>query len=247
MVKRSLPIPDSHIPYHDRTAYGLILDVAEDVGVDEILILGDYADFYDINSHGKSRAVKEMLYDEVECVHMHLAEIQKRFPKAKKKYVEGNHEWRLQRFIDNKAPELFNFLDTNSLLKLESFGFEFIPYTPDQAVQVLDTDLVARHEPTKKAGCSYIHGHDHRFHETQEYTLDGRQIKVLGGGFLGNKHHPVFSYVKGHHQWGLGARIITQLDNGNWFDTKLEVQQHKKTYQTIYEGHIYEAPIQNWR
>lgn len=247
MVQRALIIPDTHIPYHDKSAYGLTIDVAEDVGVEEIVILGDYADFYDINAHGKSPEMRMMLKDEVDAVKMHLSELQRRFPRTKKKYIEGNHEWRLFRYICNKAPELFQMIDTRSLLDLDKYGFEFIPYTPDQGVNVLDTDLIARHEPSKKAGCSIIHGHDHRFHELQEVTLDGKIYKVMGSGWLGNKHHPVYSYVKNHHQWALGASFVTQLENGLWWRDKLEILQHKKTYQTIYEGNIYEAPIQSWR
>jgi UDP-2,3-diacylglucosamine pyrophosphatase LpxH len=244
--KRALIIPDCHIPYHDKAAYNLMLDVASTTVIDEVIILGDYADFYDVNSHGKSREVRLYLKEEIEAVHGKLAELQKRFPKAKKKYIIGNHEWRLFRFICNKAPELFEIVDVRTLLQLEKYGFEAIPYTPDQGTSVLGSSLIARHEPSKKAGCSIIHGHDHRFHSSKEITLDGKTLTTIGSGWLGNKNHPVMQYVKNHHQWQLGFTIITVLDNGLWFDTKVEIVPSGNKYYCIYEGYKYEAPIQSW-
>ena len=68
-TKKALIIPDCHIPYHDRRSYEIMLEVAKDIdqdyGLDEIVILGDYADFYAINAHGKDAAMSHVLEDEI--------------------------------------------------------------------------------------------------------------------------------------------------------------------------------------
>ena len=76
MVKKALIIPDCHIPYEDKRAYDLMLEVAKDVDPDEIVILGDYADFYAVNSHGKDAELGgSVLMDEVFEVIQRLKEL----------------------------------------------------------------------------------------------------------------------------------------------------------------------------
>jgi len=52
-TRTALIIPDAHIPFHDKQAYGLMLKVAQDVMPDEIVILGDYGDFNSVSGHDK--------------------------------------------------------------------------------------------------------------------------------------------------------------------------------------------------
>ena len=104
-TKTALVIPDCHIPYHDERAYNLMIQVAQDLGhIDEIVILGDYADFYAINSHGKDPDIQHLLEDEVYEVIEKLKQLNKLFPTAKKVFICGNHEYRLDRYIKNRCP-----------------------------------------------------------------------------------------------------------------------------------------------
>ena len=49
---RWLVFNDPHIPFHDKAAVQLMLDVAKDVDVTGIVINGDLLDFYQIHDHG---------------------------------------------------------------------------------------------------------------------------------------------------------------------------------------------------
>jgi UDP-2,3-diacylglucosamine pyrophosphatase LpxH len=248
MVKRALIIPDCHIPYEDKRAYDLMLTVAKDVDPDEIVILGDYADFYAVNSHGKDAAVENgTLEEEVTRVVERLIEIKKLFPKAKRVFIEGNHEYRLARYINSKCPDLYGVFDTKSVLELGILGYEFVPYGPNQKYRVLGSKLIARHEPlaggkhvaqntVEKAMHSVIFGHTHRIQEAQVVTIDGENYRGISSGWLGDTQHRIFEYVKGHHQWAHAFSVVNVLDDGTWFNQLI----HIINYKCYYDGHIYE-------
>jgi UDP-2,3-diacylglucosamine pyrophosphatase LpxH len=247
-IRTALVIPDCHIPYHDARAYQLMLDVSTDIGADEVVILGDYADFYAINAHGKNPDLTHVLQDEVFETIEHLKQLKKLFPKAKKVYIQGNHEFRLERYIKSKAPDLFGVTDTKTILELKLLGFEYVPYGPNQKYSILGTDLYARHEPlaggkhvaqntVEKAMCSMIFGHTHRLQEAQTVTADGRNLRGISSGWLGDKHHPVMQYVKGHHQWAQGVSIVRSLPYGTWWNQLV----HIIDYKCIVDGHLYEG------
>ena len=243
--KNALIIPDTHIPYHDKRAYELMLKVARQQPIHEIVILGDYADFYGINSHGQDPAINLRLSDEVEAVKRELRRLRKFFPKSNIVFIQGNHEYRLERYIQNKAPELFNVLSTYEILGLGDLDIKYIPYGPNQKYKVLGTKLIARHEPIAggthvahgtvvKAGSSVIFGHVHRIQESQVVMINGDNHRGITCGWLGDSNSRVMQYVKNHHQWALGFAIVNGIDKGRFFvDTK-----HIIDYMVYHNGKI---------
>jgi len=239
MIKKALVIPDCHIPYEDRRAYDLMLTVAKDIDPDEIVILGDYADFYAVNSHGKDADMgSALLMDEVYEVIIRLKELNKMFPKAKKVYIEGNHEYRLARYINNRCPDLYGTIDIRTILELKLLGYEFVPYGPNQKYSVLGSKLIARHEPlaggkhvaqntVEKAMHSVIFGHTHRIQEAQIVTIHGENYRGISSGWLGDSSHRVMQYVRGHHQWAHAFSVVTVLEDGTWFNFLQHIINYK--------------------
>ncbi len=250
-TQSSLIIPDCHHPFCDIRAYDLMLSVAKDIPeLREVVILGDFADFYGINAHGKDPSIRAELHEERRIVCKKLYQLKKMFPDARKVYIEGNHEYRLARYIQNKAPELFGITDTKDLLALDLYEFEFVPYGPYQKYNVLGTDLIARHEPLggglhcahgtiTKASCSVIFGHTHRIQESQIVSIDGNTYRGISSGWLGDKEHSVMNYVKNHHQWSLGFTVINKIDD-IWIHNLIHIIKHNDTYRCIYNGYYYE-------
>ena len=247
-IRTALIIPDCHIPYEDKRAYQLMLDVATDLDPDEIVILGDYADFYAINSHGKSPDMTHILQDEVSEVVSRLIELKKLFPNAKRVFIEGNHEYRLGRYIASKCPDLYGVVHTKGILELDILGFEFIPYGPTQKYNVLGSNLIARHEPlaggkhvaqntVEKAMASVIFGHTHRIQEAQIVTMKGDNYRGISSGWLGDSRHKVMQYVRSHHQWAQGFSVVRVLEDGTWFNSLV----HIIDYKCLVDGHIYEG------
>lgn len=248
-VKRALVIPDCHIPYEDKRAYDLMLEVAQDFDPDEIVILGDYADFYAINSHGKDADMLGIkLIDEIHEVWARLDELQLLFPNAKKVFIEGNHEYRLARYINQKAPDLFGLVDTSSILNLEERGFHFVPYSPNQKYHILGSSLIARHEPlsggkhvaqntVEKAMHSVIFGHTHRIQEAQTVTIHGENLRGISCGWLGDSGSSVMQYVRSHHQWAHAFSLVTLLPDGTWFNHLKHIIDYKCFHnETLYEN-----------
>lgn len=247
-MKTALIIPDCHIPYHDDRAYQLMLDVASDLDPDEVVILGDYADFYAINSHGKDPNMSHLLMDEVGSVVEELQRLRRMFPQAKRVYIEGNHEYRLARYIKQKCPDLFGAFTVPQLLELPQNGFHFVPYGPTQKYKVLGSSLIARHEPlaggkhvaqntAEKAMASVIFGHTHRIQEAQVVAMNGENYRGISSGWLGDKDNSVMSYVRSHHQWALGFSVVRVLENGTWFNSLV----HIIDYKCIVDGYVYEG------
>ncbi len=247
MLKKALIIPDCHIPSEDKKAYSLMLKVAKALKVDEIVILGDFADFYAVNSHGTHPQVIPMIIDEVEAVKKRLDQLDEMFPKAKKIYIEGNHEFRLERFLLQKAPALFGVTSTEHLLDINRRkNWKFIRYAPNQSHKVLGSKLKARHEPlassakatAAKALTSLVYGHIHRIEESHIVGLDGTNHVCFSVGWLGDKSYDkIFGYVKTHHQWQLGFGLVYSDKKTNYFyHEKVHILDN---YTCVVNGKLY--------
>lgn len=218
----ALIIPDTHIPYHDEKSYQLMIEVGKTLKkkgiLKEVIILGDYADFYAVNSHGKHPKMMHSLKEEVEIVRRYLWELSDIFSHQKIIYIQGNHEYRLERYLVNKAPELFGITDTKKILELDQMDFKYVKYGRNQSYNVLGTDLIARHEPIsqgvhcamstlQKGGSSIIFGHTHRWQHVAINTLDGRTIRGYSCGNLIDKKSKVFGYMKNKDDWTQGFAV----------------------------------------
>jgi predicted phosphodiesterase len=126
-LERILFIPDTHAPYHDVKAWKLMLTVAKQFKPEVIVHLGDFGDFYSISSHSKDPSRVDKLAEEIKVVREMRTELDNLKPK-RKIFIEGNHEDRLHRYLQDKAPELFGLVDTDDLLELTKNGWEFTPY-----------------------------------------------------------------------------------------------------------------------
>ena len=215
-----------------------MLKVGKSMKIDEVVILGDYADFYAINSHGKHPAKQQTLMDEVIIVIERLQQLRRSFPKAKIVFIEGNHEHRLARYIQNRCPDMYGVTSTDKILELSRFRIKFIPYGPGQQYPVLESDLKARHEPlaggkhvaqntAEKAMCSVIFGHTHRLQEAQTVSLDGKNYRGISSGWLGDSASPVFDYVKSHYQWAQGFSITRVFPDGSFHNRLVHIIDYK--------------------
>lgn len=224
-----------------------MLEVASYISPDEIIILGDYADFYFASGHGpKHPKLLNTTVDEVESVNQGLDELDKLFPRSKKKFIEGNHEFRLTRFCQNKCPELFGYVDSQHLFKIQERGWNWISYGPNQRTQVLGSKLYARHEPfgssakatAARALCSVVYGHIHRIEESHIVGLDGTNHVAFSVGWLGDKRKDeIFGYVKGHQQWQLGFGLVyVDQSTGMFFHNKIHIIDKSGKFHCVVNG-----------
>lgn len=231
-------IPDTHVPYEHKKAFALVQDVIKHhkSQIKEIVFLGDFADFYAVNSHGKHPQMLHNLTEEVEKVIECFDWFDKTVPGAKKIFIEGNHEFRLERFIQNVCPQLFGVTSTEHILKIAGRpNWTFVPYGPNQSYRILGSYLKARHEPlassakstASKALCSLVYGHIHRIEESHIVGLDGTNHVCFSVGWLGDKRmDKIYGYVKHHHQWQLGFGLVyVDPKSGLFYHQKIPILQ----------------------
>jgi UDP-2,3-diacylglucosamine pyrophosphatase LpxH len=129
--RKAIVIGDVHIPYHDVAVTNLVYDFMEDMRPDLIIIIGDYADCYEISKFAKDKTRGVSFSDEARIVRANLQYIRKVCPNAKIVYVCGNHEHRLHRFLMNQAPELEGLpgveLDIPGVFGFKDLKIEWVP------------------------------------------------------------------------------------------------------------------------
>ena len=248
---------DLHCPFHSRECLDLAVAVGKDIdksqGLNQIILNGDIADCYGLSQHGpKSPLVIDSFYDEIHETRKVLREIRSAFPKTEIIYICGNHEHRLARFID-KVPEMAGILTVAELLCLDDLKIKYVDYGPGQSFQVLDTNLIARHEGLSngvncarasliKSGCSVIFGHTHRMQSAHCNSMNG-EIKC--GYSIGHMANPegnkeIFSYIKGFYDWQQGFAVVTSIDKQFYVDPILITNNNGK-YRCLYNGYLYES------
>lgn len=247
MSKKALVIPDTHVPYHSKRGLDIVLEVAASISdLSEIVILGDFADFYAVNSHGKHPALLHTLIKEVEEVNACLDMIDAAFPSIRKVYLEGNHEYRLERYIHQNASALFGVTQWDHLFKLDKRpNWKAVDYGPFQYHKVLGSDLFARHEPysmsSAKASlaassCDLVYGHIHRVEETLTRRPDGSKVVNFSPGWLGDgRKKDVFGYVKRPPSWEMAFSVVES--EGRSFE--YEIIKFDEKIRCRYNGKLY--------
>ncbi len=249
-LKRALIVPDCHRPFHSRKAYALMLEVALYLGVDEIVLLGDYADFYSVSHYVRSAdpRLPQLLIDEVESVNLGLDELDRLFPRAKKIYLEGNHEIRLEKYIESKAPALFGVTECRGLFQMHARPrWSYVGFGRSQKHRVLGSDLLARHKPIasnpmtglRRAFASYCYGHNHHIEQAHAVGLDGQQHVAFSCGWLGDHRADVFGYMLDPPQWQLGFALATVAGPSKQFHH--EIVEIKSNYTCLTHGKLFKA------
>lgn len=174
--ERVVWLPDIHIPYHNGAALGSALEFVKWFKPQHIFIIGDFLDFYQVSRFVRDPKRKMSIQDDLFEGQELLAKITKLTPKAKRIFLQGNHEARLKKFIWTTAEELSGItsLEVPELLQTKKLGWEYIEqgWTHFHGLLVKHGNVVRQNagysafgELTKN-GMSGISGHTHRLGQT---------------------------------------------------------------------------------
>lgn len=203
-------VPDTHAPYHDARAVNLVLRVARYFQPITVIILGDFIDNYRISDYNKDPRRLGSLQDEIAVA----ASLLRAFERVSRRriYIEGNHEYRLHRYLCAKAPEIYTMVAESDALGLRRGGWEHVPYKSDTSLGKLflthDVGQSGIHS-TRQAMHSYqdnvIIGHNHRM----DYHVQGnaKGIPHLGAsfGWLGDVTKVDYMHqMKARSNWATG-------------------------------------------
>jgi hypothetical protein len=224
-------MPDSHGKYSDPVAMSLFLEDVKKLDPDELILLGDFADCGGfMAAHHVLGYVAQMEYtyeDDIAICNSQLDILCANAPHAKKKFIEGNHEDRVERWCVNQA--LANHKDAEYLRK--AFAPQYlldlkgrgIPYYR-RCVKydglsipgaILHGKTLVTHDPgfsdprrtLARFGMSVIHGHDHASHALVTSTVANGDIGVWGFGCLAIQQQMYAHSRPTGHSNGYGIKL----------------------------------------
>tara|TARA_Y100000310_G_scaffold123065_1_gene121826 strand:- start:370 stop:1110 length:741 start_codon:yes stop_codon:yes gene_type:complete len=219
--KKVLFIPDTHIPYNDRRAWKVLIKSIKQFQPEILVILGDFADCFSVSKHDKSPIRKTLLHKEVDAVRDHLEQLEGLEIK-RKIYVAGNHEYRLERYITQKAPELFGLVDIPTLLKLPQNNWEYVEYKRHICIGDLavshdygSAGQTAHRTAAQRLGVPVVIGHTHRAASITRRSFHGKHTQSAMFGWLGDVSEVDYMHqASAKTNWSTGFGIGYLLKSG---------------------------------
>lgn len=222
-----------------------MLKAAKSFKPKHLICLGDLADCYSISSHSKDPARKSRIEEEIAVVRKALDELDALGAKNKI-FVAGNHEDRLRRYLQDKAPELFGLIDIPQLFQLRERGWVYIPYKAHGRLGKLhlthDVGNSGRNA-TFVALDTYQHsvvtGHSHRLQYIVEGNAVGEFKLSAQFGWLGDISKIDYLHqAKAAKNWALGFGYgYVDPTSGIVYLTPAPIVK----YTVVVEGKLYRA------
>jgi len=185
-------LPDTHVPFHSKAALQIATNAIRRFAPDILVVLGDFADFYSVSFHDKSPDRSIKLKAEVKEVRKCLSKFEA-MPIKRKIFLMGNHEYRLERYLTNKAPELFGLVDSHKLFELEENGWEWVPYRRSLMLYNMavshdfgSSGANAASKAMTKLGTGVVMGHTHRMSVVSRGDAGGNLTQAAMFGWLGD-------------------------------------------------------------
>ena len=122
-------LSDVHCPFEDKSVCRMALAFIREHRPATVHLLGDIADFYSVSRFVKDPSRKEDLQADLDTTRAFLAKVRDAAPAARIVYSEGNHEFRLRRYLASEAKALAMLRDLRleRLLDFESLKIRFQP------------------------------------------------------------------------------------------------------------------------
>lgn len=218
-MKRILVCPDTHVPYHDIRHWELFLRVLEREKPTHLVFIGDFADFYSISRHSKDPRRIDRLEMEVDIVNSELDKVRA----EEVIFIEGNHEDRLRRYLQDKAPELFGLTSPRRLFRIDERGWRYFDYRSVYRLgRVYFTHDVGRsgkyaiQQSLTDFGGNLVFGHTHRGGVHYAGEIKGKTHFCLNVGWLGDVTKIDYMHqALARREWQDGFGIVDIDEIGN--------------------------------
>jgi len=186
---------DFHVPFHDETALTLFRRFLRCERPQWLILNGDFCDFWEISRFDLTPRMGKEFREEIQIGKNILHSFRRALPRARITWIEGNHEFRLRRYLIHNARELYGLpgLTVPELFGLKKLGIEYVGCHPaasrftDNFIRVGSLyvghwDKVSMHGGyaakglVETKGVSVLQGHTHRFGAHARTTVDGRVL-----------------------------------------------------------------------
>jgi predicted phosphodiesterase len=216
---------DTHMPMHDKSTIEAGAAEAKAKGIKGILLNGDILDMFCISPFFRV-PTKDRFVDEIEMGRTFLAWLRSKFPHARIIYREGNHEFRLTRYVADRAAALYDLEEVHLpfLLRLKEHGVEWVQDKKKVMLGKLTTlhghefrsGLGAVVNPARlaflRASSTVLVGHHHRTSEHQQRSLDDKNLVCWSVGCACYLHCDYDPY----NQWNHGYAMVEVMPGGNY-------------------------------
>lgn len=219
---------DTHMPFHDKRTIEACIEEARQRDAKWVLANGDMMDMAGISPFFRPFC-KGRFADELAMTGNFFAWLRSRLPRARIVYKQGNHEWRLIRFLREKAEELEDLpcLQLPELLSLAKYGVEWVQ--DKRKVMVGKLPVMHGHEfrqtignvvnPARlahmRANTSVMVNHHHRASYHQVRNLKDELVGAWSVGCACYIHPEYDPY----NQWTHGYAMIDVARDG-WYSVQ---------------------------
>lgn len=249
-IKSAIVLADLHAPYHDKKALAAVEQFMGDHTFDYYINLGDLLDFDCISNHNKDK-LREVEGKRVESDYVvvnqmldrHQSLIRKNNKNAEFILLEGNHEARMERYIDAN-PVLEGLFEVEKKLNLKDRGFQWYRYNDTRLFQIgklafhhgIYTSKYHSYKHLENFGKSIVYGHLHTFQIHNNSTFGEDDARAAHA--VGCLCEPEQSYIQGRpRSWRQGFAVIYFHPNGNFNYYPITMFNHS----FIYDGKEYKG------
>ena len=222
-TKKILILSDIHFPYHNAAALRAAINYGIEQQVDCIILNGDILDFYQLSDFSKDPS-KPTFRKELELGRWFLKELRLAFPKAQIYYKIGNHEMRLERYLQVKAPEILDCEEFRLDILLEFAKHHVILIDKYTVIKAGNLNIIHGHEYKGAGGAypaKYIYGKSKvnticgHYHRSSTY-LDKNMNGQYNGGFSTGCLCELSPDYMPYNEWVHGFAVVTMKQNGNF-------------------------------
>ncbi len=207
-ISMAAVLGDAHSPYQDDHIIELIEEFLQDYRPGYVIYNGDMIDFYQVSTFSKDPARLPQLQTDINITVNMLRRQRAILPDALMFYIEGTHENRWVKYLQDKAPALAKLDGTAvpAMLGLRELDITYVPFERGLLVNgtflILHGDLISKHS---------------------SYTAK-MQFEAHGGSGMCNHTHRGGSFYKrdrvGTHGWWENFCLCTLqpdwMQNPNW-------------------------------
>lgn len=234
-------VPDSHFPFVDPQAWTVLLDFVRYLKPKRVVHLGDHFDFYQLSKFDCEPSRLTTLQKDIDEGVQGLRELRAAAKDAEFHFIEGNHERRLKKFLDqNPKIAPLRCLEPQELLGLRELDIKFYPYEDVLNLGnfiVTHGSRVSKHAgmsakgELEKWGVSGMSGHTHRMAAYNLSNYGGDYVWYEAGCICSLNPH----YIVGRPNWQQGI-TIGDFHDGDFtihqlrFSRKYEILHHGKRF-----------------
>ena len=227
----AIVIPDTHLPQEDKKAIEAVEQYMADEWFDWYIHLGDLVDNEAISDFSRDYPRKRMSAPTVQeqfdyanaFLDRHLAAATKRNPNCRKALIEGNHEYRTERYAD-RNPELEGLVSIERQLRLKERGVEYVRFWSKGDLYRIGKlylghgvytvqNHAAKH--VREFGCNLLYAH---VHDVQSYYIRRRGSNhALMAQSIGCLCKYEQTYMRGRpHNWMNAFAVVYSFPDGTF-------------------------------